>query len=117
MNTSENTPNPSDSNHAVAKKIFDRMFAFQSPDETPVDAASLAAHVAHMSGKTYVAKNIKKALLAAGCQPHVKATGRTRARWRYCDVLPSLRSFKTGRAEAVEWPDRADELRDIEKSS
>ena len=115
MNTSENTLDPSDSNHAVAKKIFDRMVAFRSPDERPVDADTLAAHVAYMSGKSYGGWNIRRELQAAGCLELGKHSGRTPSRWRYCDVLPILQSFKKGRADAVEWPPRVDELRGEKK--
>lgn len=110
MSSAGVSPNNESEIQKTARLLFDRAIALKNPDETLVDASTLAAHVEICSGRTYGPKNIKKALLAAGCQPHQKASGRRPARWKYCDVLPILKAFSKGRADGVFWPARSIEL-------
>jgi hypothetical protein len=111
MNSSGASPNDESESQKTARLLFERAMALKNPDVTLVDALTLAIHVEISSGKPYGPKNIKKALLAAGCQPHLKASGRSPARWRYSDLLPILRAFSKGRADGIFWPSRAAELK------
>lgn len=91
----------------IARRIFERAALFQSQKQSQqqVTAAQLAAHVAFESGKSYVPKNIKKALCAANLQPHVTGKGQLGDKWIYEEILPFLRDFSKGRAKGVNWPD------------
>lgn len=104
-----------DSYLEVARKMFDREIRDNARQQ--VTAAKLAAHVAFETGKSYDAKNIKKAFNQAGCKPHIEGTGRRGSVWLYGDIVYVLRTFAKGRAKGVNWPDNVKELSGGKNSS
>ena len=108
MPTQDMKPGDDNPMPEVARKLFERMALQMAPQR--VTAAMLAAHVAFETGKSYDAKNIKKALNQAGCQPQIEGTGQRGNEWLYGDILYFLRTFAKGRAKGVNWPDTVKEL-------